>query len=62
MKDAVLASAPYRDRPGRDTANDTDMILPVGGAPAIVDVVALDGRYRAVICLILPADSLGAST
>lgn len=61
LNDAVLATAPYRDRPGRDTTNDTDTILPTGGEPAIVDVVPVDGGHRAAICLILPADSLGAS-
>ena len=56
ISDAVLAAALYRDRPGRDTTNDTDTILPTGGEPAIVDVAPVDGGYRAAICLIIPAD------
>jgi protocatechuate 3,4-dioxygenase beta subunit len=56
--DAVLATAPYRDRPRRDTTNDTDTIfptgLPTGGEPAILDVVPLDGGYRAAIRLEVP--------
>jgi protocatechuate 3,4-dioxygenase beta subunit len=49
--DTVLATAPYRDRPYRDTTNTTDTILPTGGDPAIVDVTQTAHGYRAVICL-----------
>lgn len=56
INDAVLATAPYRNRPGRDSTNDTDSILPTGAEPAIVDVALVNGGYRAAICLILPAD------
>lgn len=61
VNNAVLDSAPYRDRPGRDTTNDTDTILPTGGEPGMVDVEPDDGGYRAAICLIVPAVAVGAS-
>jgi hypothetical protein len=55
ISEAVFASPPYRDRPGRDTTNDTDVILPTGGEPAVLDVVPIERRYRAAICLVVPA-------
>jgi protocatechuate 3,4-dioxygenase beta subunit len=55
INDAVLARAPYAERPGRDTTNETDTIFATGGEPAVLDVVAADGDgYRAGICLVLP--------
>ncbi len=51
----VLARPPYRERPGRDTTNATDTILPIGGDPAVVDVQPLDEGYRAAVCLLLPS-------
>ena len=54
VSDQVLASAPYAERPGRDTTNATDEIFPTGGDPAVLDIVlARDGR-PAAICLVLP--------
>jgi protocatechuate 3,4-dioxygenase beta subunit len=61
ISDAVLALAPYRDRPVRDTTNDTDTILPTGGEPAILDVVSIEGGYRAAICLVVPDSPDGES-
>jgi protocatechuate 3,4-dioxygenase beta subunit len=55
INDTVLASEPYAQRPGRDTTNDTDTILPTGGDPAILDVVPAGGGHRAAICLVVPA-------
>ena len=55
INDAVLASAPYAERPRSDTTNDTDGIFSTGGEPAVVDVAA-DGSdgYLAAIGLVLP--------
>jgi len=61
ISDAVLASPPYLDRPARDTTNDTDEILPTGGEPAVLDVVPIEGGYRAAICLVVPAVPDGGS-
>ena len=55
LSDQVLASAPYRDRPGRDTTNATDEIFPTGGDPAMLDIEPYGDGYRAAICLILPS-------
>ena len=50
----VLALEPYAHRPDRDTSNETDEILPTGGAPAVLDVEPVGDGYRAGICLVLP--------
>jgi protocatechuate 3,4-dioxygenase beta subunit len=50
----VLTLAPYAERPGRDTRNDTDEIFPTGGEPAVLDVIPVGTGYRAGICLVLP--------
>ncbi|MGH9083523.1 MAG: intradiol ring-cleavage dioxygenase [Acidimicrobiales bacterium] len=55
VSDEVLATAPYAERPGRDTTNDTDTIFPTGGTPAVLSVEAGRGRYRAGACLSFPA-------
>jgi protocatechuate 3,4-dioxygenase beta subunit len=52
--DVVLATAPYADRPGRDTTNDRDTIFATGGEPAVLDIVPTADGYRAAICLELP--------
>jgi protocatechuate 3,4-dioxygenase beta subunit len=57
VNDEVLGRPPYSARPGRDTTNATDTILPTGGAPAVVDVQAVPGGYRAGVCLLLPRAS-----
>lgn len=57
VSDVVLARTPYRERPGRDTTNETDTILPTGGAPALLDVVATGSGYLAAVCLLVPAQS-----
>jgi protocatechuate 3,4-dioxygenase beta subunit len=53
ISDTVLALPPYRDRPGRDTTNHTDGIIPTGGDPAMLDVSPVIGGYRAGTCLVL---------
>jgi protocatechuate 3,4-dioxygenase beta subunit len=55
INNAVLATEPYRSRPGRDTTNDTDTIFPTGGTPAVLDVARSTSGYRAGICLVLPS-------
>jgi hypothetical protein len=55
VTDEVLAQAPYNTRPGRDTTNDTDEILPTGGEPAVLDIIRTGVGLRAAICLDLPA-------
>ena len=42
LTDQVLALAPYAERPGRDTTNDSDEIFSTGGAPAVVDISPVD--------------------
>ncbi len=53
INDRVLASPPYAQRPGRDTTNDSDEILPTGGDPAVLDISDDSGHMRAGICLAL---------
>lgn len=54
VSDHVLSLEPYSERPGRDTTNATDEIFSIGGDPAVLDVTASGGGYRAAICLTLP--------
>ena len=54
VSDRVLATAPYDERPGRDTRNATDEIFPTGGDPAVLDVSEDGDGYRAAICLVVP--------
>jgi len=56
----VLAGDPYRERPGRDTTNENDEILPTGGEPAFLDVVAAGDGYLAACCLVVPVGSAGS--
>lgn len=53
VTDDVLASAPYAERPGRETTNDSDKIFPTGGVPAVLDIVPTGDGCRAGICLML---------
>ena len=55
ISERVLSRAPYAERPGRDTTNDTDAIFATGEEPAVVDVAAQGEGYLAAICLVLPA-------
>ena len=55
VTDEVLSRPPYAERPGRDTTNDTDEILPVGGDPAVLDITPVGAASRAAICLVVPA-------
>ena len=57
VNDDVLSRPPYVARPGRDTTNATDSILPTGGAPAILDIQPAGEGYRAGVCLMLPSAS-----
>jgi protocatechuate 3,4-dioxygenase beta subunit len=50
VNNSVLATEPYRSRPGRDTTNDTDTIFPTGGTPAVLDLAGSISVYRAAIC------------
>lgn len=61
ISDRVLSRAPYAERPGRDTINDTDEIFPTGGDQAVLDVHPSDDRWRAGICLTVPATPAGPS-
>jgi protocatechuate 3,4-dioxygenase beta subunit len=54
LSDEILATTPYRGRPGRDTTNGTDTIFPTGGDPAMLDVRPAAGGYQAAVCLLLP--------
>ena len=54
VTDEVLASAPYADRPGRDTTNTTDEIFPTGGDPPVLDIALARHGRQAAICLVLP--------
>jgi protocatechuate 3,4-dioxygenase beta subunit len=54
ISDQVLASVVYAQRPGRDTTNDSDEILPTGGDPALLDIAPAGDGYRGAICLVLP--------
>ena len=58
LNDQVLASAPYAERPGRDTTNSIDEIFPTGGDPAVLDIDAVANGYRAAIGLVLPQAKL----
>jgi protocatechuate 3,4-dioxygenase beta subunit len=54
INDHVLSQAPYAERPGRDTTNDTDEIFSTGGDPAVVDIRPEGDGYLTAICLALP--------
>lgn len=53
LSDQVLATAPYAERPGRDTTNDTDTIFPTGGVPAVLDIAPSRDGFRAAACLVI---------
>lgn len=54
LSDSVLSCPPYSDRPGRDTTNTTDVILPTGGDPAVLQIVAVGDGYLGAARLHLP--------
>jgi protocatechuate 3,4-dioxygenase beta subunit len=54
VTDSVFERFPYRDRPRRDTTNDTDEIFPTGGEPAVLEVQAFGDGYLAAARLHLP--------
>jgi protocatechuate 3,4-dioxygenase beta subunit len=55
ITDAVFARPPYRERPGRDTTNATDEILPTGGEPAVLDLRPFGEGYLGASRLHLPS-------
>jgi len=55
VTDAVFARVPYSQRPGRDTTNATDAVLPTGGEPAVLGVEREGDGYLAAMWLRLPA-------
>ena len=59
VNDVVLGGSPYSARPGRDTTNATDPILPTGATPAMLDETSTrrGEGYRAGVCLLLPRTS-----
>lgn len=59
VTDTVLATPPYDERPGRDTTNDTDEILPTGGDAAMLDLEPVGEGYRAAVCLATGLGPLG---
>jgi protocatechuate 3,4-dioxygenase beta subunit len=54
LSEHILATAPYADRPGRDTTNATDTIFATGGEPALADITPAGTGYQAAICLVMP--------
>ena len=54
ITERVLAEAPYRERPGRDTTNATDTIFATGGEPAVLELRPSGGGYLAAARLHLP--------
>ena len=57
VNDQVLSRLPYSTRPGRDTTNATDSILPTGGETAFLVTQPVGQGYRAGVCLMLPSVS-----
>jgi protocatechuate 3,4-dioxygenase beta subunit len=49
INERVLAEAPYRERPGRDTTNATDTIFSSGGEPAVLEVRDVGGGGRGYV-------------
>jgi len=54
LTDTVHARPPYSQRPGRDTANDTDVIFPTGREPAVLQLRATTNGYLGAVRLHLP--------
>ena len=54
VTDEVFAQAPYDQRSGRDTTNDTDEIFRQGGEAAVLDLHPAEPGYRAAGCLVIP--------
>ena len=54
LTDEIFEVSPYSERPGRDTTNETDVIFPTGGEPAVMTVVPVAGGYLAGARLQLP--------
>ena len=59
VTDAVFARAPYNERPGRDTTNETDEIFADGGEAASLEVQRRGPGYWAAACFTLPVDGDG---
>jgi protocatechuate 3,4-dioxygenase beta subunit len=60
--DEVFARAPYNERPGRDTTNETDEIFAEGGDAALLDLKRRDTSYWAAACFIVPVDHGGVDS
>jgi protocatechuate 3,4-dioxygenase beta subunit len=56
LSDAVLARAPYRDRPGRDTKNSGDELFAGGGEAALLQPQPDGTGYKAAVCFTLGND------
>lgn len=54
LTDTMHARPPYNQRPGRDTTNDTDVIFPMGGEPAVLQLRATTNGYLGAVRLHLP--------
>ena len=54
VTDMVHALAPYNERPGRDTTNETDVIFPIGGEPAVLQLRTTPDRHLGAARLHLP--------
>ena len=57
LTDEVFRTPPYSERPGRDTTNTTDVILPTGGEPAVMTIVPASPGFLGGARLHLPIDS-----
>ena len=56
LTDEVFRTPPYSERPGRDTTNTTDGILPTGGEPAVMTIVPASPGFLGAARLHLPID------
>ncbi len=57
----VFAGAPYNERPGRDTTNDSDEMFSGGGENALLAIRPTELGYWAAVCLIVPVSRSTAS-
>jgi protocatechuate 3,4-dioxygenase beta subunit len=62
VTDEVFARAPYNQRPGRDTTNETDEIFAEGGEAALLKVKRHGLGYGAAACFTLPVDRGGVES
>jgi protocatechuate 3,4-dioxygenase beta subunit len=62
LTDAVLARAPYRDRPGRDTTNSVDELFVGGGEAALLQPQPDGTGCKAAVCFTLADDRRGPAS